>query len=336
LLASAPPPPTRLTKTNEPLKGIFLIGAAATRNWIPTLEKLSARGMNAVVLDGKEYMGPITYPSKVPQALETNAQKDAPLPDLARTIRFAHQYGVRVIMRISCFHDPWAAAKAPRLSVRGTWGGAYPIGWLDPANPEVHEYVHALMAEEMDAGADEIQLDYVRYPVQKGLGNADFAYYMKGRNKKEVIRDFAHDAHELAKSRGVPLSLDVFGVSATGNQEDIDNLGQDLAMLGKEAEFIMPMVYPSHYDKGFFGWDSPGDHTEIIGMGTKAAMQRMKDGTAKVRPWLQGFNWRSPTFGPQYIRDEIKSADDSGSSGWIVWNPGSDYSTTWAALQPRK
>lgn len=330
LLKDAPPPPTRLTRTDEPLRGIFLIGAAATRNWVPTLDRLVARGWNAVVLDGKDYMGPITYPSKVAQAVETGAQKNPPLPDLARTIRFAHERGIRVIMRISCFHDPWAAEKAPRLSVRGNWGGPYPIGWLDPANPEVHEYIHALMVEQMDAGADEINLDYVRYPVQKGLGNADFKIHMNGRNRKEVIRDFVHASHELAKSRGVPLSLDVFGVAATGNQEDIDNLGQDLAMLKDEAEFVMPMVYPSHYDAGFMGWDSPGDHTEIVGFGTRAAAERMQGGTAKVRPWLQAMSYKSPTFGPKYIADEIKSAEDAGAAGWMMWNPGSEYSTAWA------
>ncbi len=336
VLDNPPPPPTRLAKTDEPLKGIFLIGSAATRNWIRTLEHLSERGMNSVTLDGKDYMGPITYPSKVPQAVETGATRYPPLSDLARTIRFAHEHGVRVIMRISCFHDPWAAEKAPRLAVRGTWGGPYPIGWLDPANPEVHEYIQALVAEEIDAGADEIQLDYVRYPAQKGLGNADFRYYMKGRNKKEVIRDFAHEIHELTKARGVPLAVDVFGVTATGTQEDIDNLGQDLAMMGKEVEFIMPMVYPSHYGEGFYGWAVPGDHPEIVGIGTKATVARLAGTGAKVRPWLQAFNWKSPAYSPKYLAAEIKSGDDAGGSGWMMWNPGSEYSTAWAAVPVKK
>src|SRR5688572_5783511 len=99
-------------RTDEPLKGIFLIGATATRSWISTLEHLQAHGMNAIVLDDKEYIGPITYPSKMPQTLETGATKKAPLPDLARTIRFTHDHGIRVIMRISCFHDPWTAERA--------------------------------------------------------------------------------------------------------------------------------------------------------------------------------------------------------------------------------
>lgn len=338
VLREAPPPPTRLPASDEPSKGIFFVGASAGRPWIPSLERLKARGLNAIVLDGKDYMGPVTYPSKVAQAIETGATKGAPISDLARAIRFAHQYGVRVIIRNSCFHDPWAAEKAPRLSVRGNWGGAYPIGWLDPANPEVHEYIHGLVAEELDAGADEIQLDYVRYPVQPGLGNADFKVHMNGRTRVEVIRDFVRGVHELTKARGVPLSIDVFGVTSTGTREDIDNLGQDLAVLGHEVEFVMPMVYPSHYGTGFYGWEIPGDHPEIVGIGSKAAIDILaKAGApAKVRPWLQAFPWKSPTYGPKYIADEAASADAAGTSGWIAWNPGSEYSVFWQALPAKR
>jgi hypothetical protein len=338
VLAEAPPPPTRLPASDAPSKGIFFIGAAAGKPWIPALERLKARGLNAVVLDGKDYMGPVTYPSKVGQATETGATKGAPISDLARTIRFAHDHGVRVIMRNSCFHDPWAAEKAPRMSVRGTWGGAYPIGWLDPANPEVAEYVQGLVAEELDAGADEIQLDYIRYPVQPGLGNADFKVHMKGRTRIEVIRDFVHGVHELTKARGVPLSIDVFGVAATGTREDIEGLGQDLGVLGHEVEFIMPMVYPSHYGTGFYGWEIPGDHPEIVGIGTKAAIDILEkaNASAKIRPWLQAFPWKSPTYSSKYIAEEAKSADAAGASGWIAWNPGSEYSVFWQALPVQK
>jgi hypothetical protein len=336
VMPNAPPPPTRLEKSDEPMKGIFILGTSATQRWEETLKHLSERGMNAVTLDGKAYMGDITYPTKVKQAVETGAQKGAPLADFARTIRFAHEHGIRVHVKIACFHDPWAAEKAPRLSIRGVWGGPYPIGWLDPANPEVLEYVQGLVVEAMDAGADEIQLDYVRYPVQKGLGNADFKYYAKGRNRKEVIRDFVHEIHELTKARGVPLGIDVFGVASTGTQEDIDNLGQDLAMIGKDVEFVLPMVYPSHYGEGFYGWAVPGDHPEIVGIGTKATVVKLAGTGAKVRPWLQAFNWKSPAYSPKYLADEIKSGDDAGASGYMMWNPGSEYSTAWAAVPVRK
>jgi hypothetical protein len=339
LLSEPPPPPRPLPKDDAPLKGIFLVGESARAPWIPTLEKLVARGMNAVVLDGKAYMGEITYPSKVDVAVRTGATRGAPIADLSRTIRFAHKYGVRVVMRIACFHDPWTAERAPELSVRGNWGGAYPIGWLDPANPAVHDYIERLAVEQIEAGADEIQLDYVRYPVQRGLGNADFTKHMGGRNRQTVIRDFVRRIHKVTKARGVALSVDIFGVTSTGTQEDIDNLGQDIGMLGTEAEALMPMVYPSHYGAGFYGWKEPGAHPEIVGIGTKAALERLDKAGVKngavIRPWIQAFDWRSPGFGPKYIRDEVNAAEAAGGVGWILWNPGADYGVTWLAF-PKK
>ncbi|WP_394826663.1 putative glycoside hydrolase [Pendulispora albinea] len=325
---------------DKALRGIFLVGAMAAKPWIETLDRLVAHGMNAVVLDGKDYMGPVTYPSKVPVAIETGATKKAPIADLARAIRFAHARGVRVIMRNSCFHDPWAAVKAPRLSIRGKWGGPYPVDWLDPANEEAQNYIVELTKEEIDAGADEIQLDYVRFPVQRGLGNAVLPPPDGSREK--VIVGFVRKVHEVTKARGVPLSLDIFGVTATGTITDVHNLGQDIALLGPEVEALSPMTYPAHYDKGFMGWDAPGTHPEIVGIGTRETLAKLsKVNGAKgaggdnakplavVRPWLQAFGWRAPNYGPKYLLTEAAEAEKAGSTGWLMWNPGCNYAEAW-------
>ena len=84
--------------------------------------------------------------------------------------------------------------------------------------------------------------------------------------------------HAETKPAGVLLSLDLFGVTATGARSDIDWLGQDIAVVGPEAEAIMPMVYPSHYDKGYNGWEHPGDHPEIVGIGVKARGRAAREG----------------------------------------------------------
>ncbi|HWL88854.1 MAG TPA: putative glycoside hydrolase, partial [Polyangiaceae bacterium] len=294
------------------------------------------------------------YPSKVAVAIETDAVRKAPIADLPRAIRFAHARGVRVIMRIASFHDPLTSVKAPRLSVRGKWGGPYPIDWLDPANEEAQNYIIDLAKEQMEAGADEIQLDYVRFPVQRGLGNAVLPPADGSREK--VILEFVRRVHQVTKAHHVPLSLDIFGVTATGTVEDLHNLGQDIAMLGTECEALSPMTYPCHYDKGFMGWDIPGNHPEIVGIGTREALVRLAkantapathgatasngnnaaDGTngtlAVIRPWLQAFGWRAPEYGPKYLMTEAASAEKAGSTGWLMWNPGCKYPEAWRAM----
>ncbi|MBP9114437.1 MAG: hypothetical protein KBF88_16600, partial [Polyangiaceae bacterium] len=129
------------------LRGIYLGGNFARQTWIETLDKMVARGMNAVVLDSKDYMGPVVYPSKVALAVETGATKHAPIRDMARTIRFAHDRGIRIILRISCFHDPFMMKAKPDLSLKYTNGKPAPYEWIDPVNKDAQDYVIDLVKE---------------------------------------------------------------------------------------------------------------------------------------------------------------------------------------------
>jgi hypothetical protein len=319
------------------LRGVYMRGDTAGGSYyIGILDRLAQHGMNAIVLDTKDTDGWVTYPSRVTLAVDTKATKNAAIRDLPRAIRFAHARGIRVIMRISCFHDEWIQPKKTELSVRGKWGGPYPIGWLDPSSEGAHQYVIDLAKEAMDAGADEIQLDYVRYPVI-GTKNADFHLKERNLTRTGVIRDFVREVHQVTKARGVPLSLDVFGVIALGKRVDIDALGQDLALLAPECEVLSPMIYPSHYAKGFYGFDEPGAHPELIGVGTKGTLDQIANipGKALVRPWLQAMNYESPGYGPEYLKAETKHAEDNGATGWLMWNPGQDYSYAWQIMPKR-
>lgn len=318
------------------VKGIYVRGDTAGKRTFPALlDKVVAHGMNAIVLDVKDYDGPLTYPSKVPLAIESGAVKKPPIRDYARAVRFAHAKGVRVIARVSCFEDELMSKKHPSMSVRGRLGGPYGNGWLDPKNEAAQNYVIALAKEAIDNGVDEVQLDYVRYPVT-GVKNADFGLDKSNpKAKVEVITNFVERVHGVTKARGVPLSLDVFGVIAFGRRADIDRLGQDPPELAKHAEFLSAMVYPSHYDEGFMGWTSPGDHPEIVGKGVKHMIETIEDGGvtggAKIRPWLQAMAHKSSNYGPWYIQQEMKTSDDAGGRGWLLWNPGQEYDVSWRA-----
>jgi len=319
------------------LKGVYMRGdTAGGRLYVGILDHMAEHGMNAIVLDTKDTDGWLTYKSKVPIAIETKATQPAAIRDLARAIRFAHDRGIRVIMRISCFHDELVSKAKLDMSIRGNWGGALKIGWFDPSSPAAHQYVIDLAKEGMDAGADEIQLDYVRFPVF-GTKNADFHLKERNLTRVEVIRSFVHEVHAVTKARGVPLSLDVFGVIALGKRVDIDALGQELSVLASECEALSPMVYPSHYAKGFMGFDEPGAHPELIAVGTKGSLDQIKDvpHAAVIRPWLQDMNYESPGFGPEYVRSEIKHAESAGGTGWLLWNPGQDYSYAFQVM-PKK
>ncbi|CAN5568928.1 hypothetical protein BH09MYX1_BH09MYX1_24490 [soil metagenome] len=324
--------------TDKKLRGIYLGGRDALGSWEDTLDRMKARGMNLIILDAKEYMGQMTYPSKVDVAVKTGGTRGALIQDMGRAIRFAHKRGVVVSLRIACFHDPWSAEKAPELSIKGNWGGPYPIGWLDPGGENSQKYIFDLVQEALDLGADEINLDYVRYPVQGGLGNADFHLKDTGRTTVSVITKFVHDVHAITQKAHVPLSVDVFGVTAIGSQADVDGLGQDIGHLAPECEALMPMVYPSHYGKGFYGWDIPGNHPEIVGIGTKAAVAKLPPGdhVAVIRPWVQASSWNTPNYSPQYLKEETVSGEAAGGAGYTMWNPGGFYGDAWRGIDPIK
>ena len=314
------------------LKGIYLTGGTAGLKWSQMLERVQLHGLNAVVVDAKASGGDVTYPTHVKLALDSGAGRSPSIPDFNRAVRFAHERGITVIARVTCFHDPWLASYAPRLSVQSKSGGSAAIGWLDPASAQVQDYLVDLVKEVVDLGADEVQLDYVRFPVE---GTADAAMLPPDGHRAKAIASFVERVHELTATRHVPLSLDVFGIAASGPRGDIDALGQNLLLLGPEAEAISPMVYPSHYPVGTLGFDHPGDHPDLVGFGTKAAVAKLAAGQVPgtiVRPWLQAAPFRTSTFGPDYIVDEIRAAEASGAVGWLMWDAGNSYWAVWKAL----
>jgi hypothetical protein len=154
-------------------------------------------------------------------------------------------------------------------------------------------------------------------------------------HRTKAIASFVARIHEVTLARHVPLSLDVFGIAASAPRSDIETLGQNLLLLGPEAEAVSPMVYPSHYPVGSLGFEKPGDHPELVGYGTKAAVAKLASGDVGgtiVRPWLQAAAFRTSSFGPRYIQDEIRSAEANGATGWLMWDAGNSYWAVWRAL----
>jgi hypothetical protein len=307
------------------LTGIYahigMIGAPALPR---VLDGMAAAGMNSIVIDAKTYGGWLTYRSAVPLAVETRASQNAVLSSMERLVRVAHARGIRVIARVSCFHDEWMSAKRPDLAIHGM------RNWLNPGETKAQDYVLAIVDEVLPTGVDEIQLDYVRYPTE-GIKNADFA--LGQRKTTDVIAGFVGRVHEHTHAVGVPLSLDIFGVVAFQRAEDVRATGQDLTKLGPIVEAVSPMVYPSHFAEGTLGYAAPGDHPDVVGYGTKQAVEVLKkSGLAiAVRPWIQAFSWRASDYDQTYVFREIESARAAAGTGWLAWNAGGYYREVFAA-----
>ena len=320
------------------LRGVFVTGSYASVRWSDIVRKTADHGLNAIVLDAKDYEGYVNYPSKAKIAVESGAIREKNIPDLARAIRYAHWHGIRVILRIPCFHDPWADKhlKDSRLSIKYTpTGKPIHVDWIDPTNIEAQDYAIELAKEGIEAGADEIQLDYVRFPVHL---KQKVAVLPDPKDRSPIIRDFVKRVHAITKEAGIYLSLDLFGVAATGEMDDILRLGQHIPTIAPEADAISLMAYPSHYSKGYMGFSNPADHAEIVGIGNKAALEQLKPTGAKtiLRTWLQAFPLGVTNYGPKYVVDQAKSAESSGGHGWLMWSPGCEYSAVWGGFPAKK
>lgn len=63
------------------------------------------------------------------------------------------------------------------------------------------------------------------------------------------------------------------------------------------------------------------------------------DSQAKIRPWLQDFNLKVDTERGIYydagkVKAQIKAAEDSGASGWLLWNPSNVYTKEALRVNP--
>jgi hypothetical protein len=149
----------------------------------------------------------------------------------------------------------------------------------------------------------------------------------------EAVRGFLEYSREVLGAEGAQVTADVFGVT-TSYRRDV-GIGQVWESFIDRVDVALPMVYPSHYWTGSFGYEKPNAYPyEIVRRAMRDAVSRSAqvEGAGAVRPWLQDFTLGDPPYGAPEIRAQIQAAYDAGVEEWILWNPGSRY--TESALMP--
>jgi hypothetical protein len=95
---------------------------------------------------------------------------------------------------------------------------------------------------------------------------------------------------------------------------------------------LSPMIYPSHFF-GMDGYARPGDAPEHFISESMDRFELITKGSGVViRPWLQGFRWRTKTYSPKYIEVQVLTAKKKGGIGFLFWNAGNDYSKPFVAM----
>jgi hypothetical protein len=324
------------------IKGIYIqSGTMANQDKFNHLVKLvDDTELNAMVIDVKQDL--VFYDTQVQFFKDIhygNVDMVNPIFDPTQTVKMLHEHGIYAIARMVVFKDPVVADARPDLAVQDDRGGIFrdqnDTAWVNPRERELWDANIAMAKELTTFGFDEIQYDYIRFPSD-GIAHADFGFNWSDEEQRvKTIADFIKLSHQALEPTGVKFAVDLFGITSV---TPIDQgIGQRIADVAPYVDYICSMIYPSHFDAGFFDLDVPDAHPYDT---IKASMEAMKElapgDEKKLRPWLQDFtaDWVNGhiDYGPDEVKAQIKAAKQEGASGWMLWNADNVYSED--ALKP--
>ncbi len=324
----------------EHVRGLYVNAWAAgsTRRMAELLEIAKTTEVNALVIDIKDATGFISHDTDLELAREIGADGEIRIRDLPGLLDRLEEAGIYPIARIVVVKDPLLAAARPETAVQDTAGGVWvdskDIIWQNLFNEELWAYNVALAREVADMGFPEVQWDYIRFPDAPASDMAR-AVFTGGEDRLRVdaVRGFLSYAREELADLPMRSTADVFGVT-TSFRRDI-GIGQLWETFIDVVDVALPMVYPSHYWEGSFGYSVPNAYPyEVVYAALRDALRRSDavEGAGLTRPWLQDFSLGQPAYGAAEVRAQIQATYDVGVYEWILWNPSTRYST--AALEP--
>ena len=301
------------------------------------LELIDRTGVNALVIDVKETDGKLFYSTDLPEAVAVGAVREEPIFDPDELLPELRERGIYTIARMVAMKDNTTAAARPELAVMNTatgepWRDNIGGAWLDPAAPGVAEYVAAVARDLADKGFDEVQLDYIRFfsdgPYDLADTNMPNTQSFRLPHIGRVLR-VVSDA--IAPTRAF-LSADVFPISFI--VPDDQGIGQRPEVIMPYVDYFSPMLYPSHYGPGVFGFEVPNDHPyEVIDRSLEIMSEQAEGLPVVIRPWIQDFGYGPfPPYTADQVRAQMEAAADRDAKGWMIWNARATF--TEAALGP--
>lgn len=212
--------------------------------------------------------------------------------------------GIKYIARIIVFPD-----------------GGYPQQILSPAYWDTR---YKLVNDAIKAGADEIQLDYIRYS-----------------SKLPANPQHAHDVLKILKwfkqrinAQNVPMQIDIFGEVS---YHPSLHIGQDIDLFAKSVDGVNPMVYPSHF------WPyqeySKEPYKTVNNSLNNLAGKFNNNPPFRIRAFIEAANFHylhqmGDAARQKYLLAEIRAVENAHAvSGWYVWSAHNDYDNLFAVLK---
>lgn len=184
-----------------------------------------------------------------------------------------------------------------------------------------------LVNDAIKAGADAIQLDYIRYSSKMP------ASPQHAKDIYQVIKWFK----EKIGAQKVPMEIDIFGEVAYYPSMHI---GQDIKLFADSVDGVNPMVYPSHF------WPYQkysAQPYKTINNSLSALVEHFDHKPPfKIHAFIEAANYHylkktSKAQKQQYLLQQIRAVEDTkGVSGWYVWSANNIYDNLFHVLRNNK
>jgi hypothetical protein len=327
-------PPVAHIPRPDTLRGLYVNRWAALGDRMWKLVDVAKRTeVNALVIDVKDDRGFVLYNSRVPLAREIGADTNRPMsPRRLRAILDSlRAHRIFPIARIVVAKDPLLASRKLEWAIKRKsdlqpWLDRNGRPWLDASQRGVWQYAADLAREAYDLGFGEVQFDYVRFPDEDRIIHEAVFPLANGRTRAQIIRDQLGYTHGVLAAAHIPMTIDVFGLTATDTTDM--GIGQKWEMFVDRADVVLPMVYPSHFAPGTYGLANPNAHPyTTIDRAIKDMKRRSAaiPHAARIVPWYQDFTLGPPHYEAEHVRAQIRAGYDNGVASWVLWNPGSRY-----------
>lgn len=349
----APAPLVKHLPTPPAVRAVYMsqcvVGTPSFRDELVTF--IDETELNAVVIDIRDYTGKIAFPTDDP-ALRDYVSEECGAADMKEFIERLHNKGIYTIGRITVFQNPAYTEVHPEEAVQhvdgGVWKDRKGLAFVDVGARPYWDHVVGLSKLAYGLGFDELNFDYIRFPSDGDMKSAVYAW-SEGKGKAEALEEFYAYLHEQLTPVGAVLSADLFGY-VTVHLDDL-GIGQLLERALPYFDYISPMVYPSHYNKGFVGLsDINSDPYKVVYASMKEAVQRTVSTTtpiesfayerigtstpaayakpsypaSKMRPWLQSFDY-PVAYTPEMVSAQIQANTDAGLDSYMFWDPANKY-----------
>lgn len=248
-------------------------------------------------------------------------------------IRQAKATGINMFIIDHEYYSSYYAPAIAKVKAAGIKSVIRIVVFSDGGNAQqIHSRAHweekfKLANDAIKAGADSVQLDYIRYS-SKEPANPQHA-----KDVYQIIKWFKAKIN----AAHVPLEIDIFGeVSYYPSM----HIGQDIKMFADSVDGVNPMVYPSHF------WPyqkySAEPYKTINHSLNALAEQFNNNAPFKVHAFIEAANYHylrktSNAEKQKYLLQEIRAVEDAkGVSGWYVWSANNVYDNLFQVLKNNK